>query len=175
MIDDESTNREATAPAFQDRIPGNHCYGCGPENDRGLRIKSRWVGPGESTCTFVPDDHHNAGPAHILNGGIIATLIDCHCVCTAIADAYRREGRDVGSGDPIWYATGNLNVSYLAPAPLAGPVELRATIRETSPKKTLLECSVRVDGRECARGEVVAIRVPAAWGDPAANHPVASN
>ena len=28
--------------AFQDLIPDNHCYGCGPHNAHGLRIKSYW-------------------------------------------------------------------------------------------------------------------------------------
>jgi hypothetical protein len=26
---------------------------------------------------------------NVVNGGIIATVIDCHCVCTAITAAYR--------------------------------------------------------------------------------------
>lgn len=156
-----------SGPAFQDEICDNHCFGCGPANDRGLQIKSRWSGPDEATCVFSPEDHHNAGPPQILNGGIIATLIDCHCVCTAIAEAYRREGRAIGTGEPIWYATGNLNVSYLRPAPLAGPVQLRATVREATAKKTVLECRVAADGLECARGEVVAVRVPAGWRDAA--------
>lgn len=30
--------------AFQDQIPNNHCFGCGPENASGLQIKSHWVG-----------------------------------------------------------------------------------------------------------------------------------
>ena len=28
--------------AFQDMLPGNTCFGCGPANERGLRIKSYW-------------------------------------------------------------------------------------------------------------------------------------
>ena len=30
--------------ALQDRYPGNHCFGCGPLNRRGLRLKSQRVG-----------------------------------------------------------------------------------------------------------------------------------
>ena len=33
-----------TAIAFQDLIPDNHCFGCGPKNENGLRIKSYWKG-----------------------------------------------------------------------------------------------------------------------------------
>ncbi len=51
-------------PAFQDLMPNNHCFGCGPTNDGGLRIKSYWDGPNESLCSFVPQAHQNAGPRH---------------------------------------------------------------------------------------------------------------
>ena len=69
---------------FQNLIHGNHCFGCGPENDLGLRIKSYWDGKNQSICRFIPEKHHCAGPAEYLNGGIISTIIDCHCICTAI-------------------------------------------------------------------------------------------
>lgn len=148
--------------AFQDQIPDNFCYGCGPDNPEGLRLKSYWDGA-ESVATFTPQFFHAAGPRHVLNGGIIATVIDCHCICTAIADAYRREGRAIGSEPAIWYATASLQVDYLQPAPLRDVVSLRARILAADPKKTRLTCSLSVGNRECARGEVLAVRVSAAW------------
>jgi len=63
--------------AFQELIQGNHCWGCGTLNPRGLQIKSYWSGE-ESVCKFQPQAHHMAGPPHVLNGGIIATVINCH-------------------------------------------------------------------------------------------------
>ncbi len=78
--------------ALQDAIPHNHCWGCGTLNPRGLRIKSYAEGDG-TVCRFQPSPEHMAGPTHVVNGGIIAAVIDCHCVCTAIADAYRAAGR----------------------------------------------------------------------------------
>lgn len=148
--------------AFQDAIPGNHCYGCGPDNPHGLRIKSFWDGD-ESVCTFQPQPHHSAGPKQYLNGGIIATLIDCHCVCTAMANAYRRESREIGDAPEIWYVTGAMNVSYLKPTPIDRPVHLRARIVEEKPKKTVVQCSLSSEDNECARGEVVAVRVNSEW------------
>jgi acyl-coenzyme A thioesterase PaaI-like protein len=148
--------------AFQDLIPNNHCYGCGPENPNGLQIKSYWDGD-ESVCEFQPRLEHSAGPEQYLNGGIIATLIDCHCICTAIANAYRAEGRDIGSVPEIWYVTGALNVSYSKPTPIDRPVTLRARIVEEKPKKTVLQCSLLSEGIECASGEVIAIRVASKW------------
>ena len=149
--------------AIQDQIPGNHCFGCGPGNELGLRIKSYWEGEDKTLCTFTPQPHHSAGPIQYLNGGIIATVIDCHTVCTAIADGYRQAGREVGSGDKIWYATGRLDVSYRAPAAIDKPVTLEATIIERSERKTLLRCELSSEGRLCATAEVVAVRVPDGW------------
>jgi acyl-coenzyme A thioesterase PaaI-like protein len=98
-----------------------------------------------------------------LNGGIIATLIDCHSVCTAIASAYRAENRPIGSDPHIWCVTANLNVTYLRPTPLDLPVTLRARVAEAGPKKTLVQCALYSNADECARGEVLAVRVPNSW------------
>jgi len=40
---------------------------------------------------------------------------------------------------------------------------LRAQITSMAEKKTLLTCSLFSGEEECARGEVVAVRVPPAW------------
>jgi acyl-coenzyme A thioesterase PaaI-like protein len=148
--------------AFQDLIPDNQCYGCGPQNHGGLRIKSFWEGD-ESVCIYQPGRQHSAGPPQFLNGGIIATLIDCHSVCTAIASAYRTEDRAIGSAPHIWCVTANLNVTYLRPTPLDLPVTLRASVTAAGPRKTLIECRLYSSAAECARGEVVAVRVPERW------------
>jgi acyl-coenzyme A thioesterase PaaI-like protein len=156
--------------AFQDQIPDNDCYGCGPTNAAGLRIKSYWQdGEGaaievdEALCTFVPTPAHCAGPPQFLNGGIIATIVDCHSVCTAIAAAYRTEDRPIGSAPLIWYVTASLHVDYLRPTPLDRAVVLRARLREVTPRKAIVRCSVWSGADECARAEVVAVRVPATW------------
>jgi acyl-coenzyme A thioesterase PaaI-like protein len=150
------------AIAIQDVIPHNRCWGCGTLNPRGLQIKS-FVEGDETVCRFRPSPDHMAGPTHVLNGGIIATVIDCHGVCTAIADAYRAAGRELGSEPLIWCVTASLKVDYLAPTPIAGPVELRARVREAKGRKRIVECTLSAEGKDCARAEVVAVEVPAAW------------
>ncbi len=145
-------------------MPQNHCWGCGAANPEGLHVKSHWAGD-ESVCTWQPGGHHSAGPRGVLNGGIIASIVDCHSICTAIADAYNDEGRDIGTDPVIWYATGSLQVRYKRPAPIVGPVSLRARITEKTERKTVLSCSVVSGGEECAVGEVVAVRVPPEWLD----------
>jgi len=148
--------------AIQDSIPHNHCYGCGPENPDGLQIKSYWDGEA-SLCTYLPRPEQCAGPTQYLYGGTIASIIDCHCVCTSIANYYQRDGFEVGEGPPVWCVTGGLQVRYLKPTPIDHPVELRATIRECTDKKTILDCTLSYDGVVTAEGEVIAIRVPDEW------------
>jgi acyl-coenzyme A thioesterase PaaI-like protein len=155
-------SRPKRLEAFQELIPGNMCFGCGPDNPHGLRIKSRWEGD-EALCRFQPSAHHCAGPPDVLNGGIIGTLIDCHSVCTAIADAYRAEGRAIGSGPPIWFVTAALRITYLAPTGIDHPVDLWARIHDRAKKKTIVRTRLLSAGMECARGEVVAVRVSGEW------------
>ena len=157
--------------AFQDRMPGNHCFGCGPGNEDGLRIKSFWSGDGQSVCRFRPQPHQAAGPRGFLNGGIIATVVDCHGVCTAIADAYRREGRGVGEGGLIWYVTGSLQVDYRRPTPIDRQVEIRGRIVRVDERKTWVACELSSAGEVCAEARVLAVRVdpaglrlPEPWG-----------
>ena len=150
--------------AFQDALGENYCWGCGPLNPHGLQMKSYWSGDGdEAICTWQPLPYHTSGAQHILNGGIIAVLMDCHCVCTAVAAAYRAEGRAMTSKPSLFYATASLQVTYLRPTPVAEPVMVRARITSMTERKTLLTCSLYSGGEECARGELVAARVPAAW------------
>lgn len=149
---------------IQDQIRGNHCFGCSPDNPHGHHIKSDWDGT-RATCRFTPQPWHCAGSPHYVYGGLIASVIDCHCICTAMADAYQREGRAIGEGENILYVTGQLNVSYRKAAPIAGPLVLEARVSEASERKSLVTCFLAVDGEECARAELVAVRVPASWGE----------
>ena len=135
-----------------------YCYGCGADNPKGLRIKSFWDGD-EAVCRFKPEPHHSGGRKEIVNGGVVATLIDCHSLNLAIARAYRDEGRAIGSAPRIAYVTGNLNVSYLRPAPIDATLELRARVQKIDGRKAWIECTLSAAGDVCARGEVLGIRV----------------
>jgi acyl-coenzyme A thioesterase PaaI-like protein len=149
-------------PAFQEQMPGNHCFGCGAENDLGLGLRSRWDGDA-AVAVWTARPEHAAGPPGILNGGIIATILDCHGVCTAIADAYRREGRAIGTDPEIWFATASITVDYLRPTPLAMTVSLRSEIVERTERSTVVAATLTSDGRERARARVEAVRVPLEW------------
>ncbi|MGH7850871.1 MAG: PaaI family thioesterase [Thermodesulfobacteriota bacterium] len=149
--------------AFQDYWDMNRCWGCGSGNEHGLHLKSFWDGD-ESISVFLPSRDHKAGPDDYLNGGIIATIIDCHSICTAIADAYRGEKRELNSEPFIWYVTASMKLDYHKPTPIARSVTLRAGVEKREGKKTLVSCGLYSDDVECARGEVLAVRVsPEKW------------
>lgn len=156
--------------AIQDAIPDNHCYGCGALNGSGLQIKSYWTNDEftESECQFEPQPHHCAGPLHVVNGGVIATIIDCHCVCTAIAKGYLKRGRGVGEGERVWFATGQLNVSYLKPMPMSAAMRVCASIQEVKERKIVLSCDVWANDEKVAAAEVIAVKVPNEWFEPQA-------
>lgn len=145
--------------SFQELMAGSHCWGCSPTNEQGLQIKSYWSGD-ESVCTWEPSAHHSAWNTNVLNGGIISALIDCHSICTAFAEAYKLEGRDIGTGEGLYYATGSLSVRFLKPTPLERPVLLTARVTDRTERRINLACSLTSDGVECATGEVIAVKVP---------------
>lgn len=146
--------------AFQEYYPDqlSRCYGCGQLNQHGLQIKSYWDGE-ETVCTFHPQPYHMAIPGYVY-GGLIASLIDCHSTGTAAAAAYRAEGRDMDTEPPLRFLTASLHVDFLRPTPLTLPLEVRARVKEIKGRKVVLESTLSAGGEVCARGEVVAVRMP---------------
>ena len=144
--------------SFQDQGAVNYCYGCGADNKNGLQIKSYWDGD-EAIATWKPQPHHCGGFKEIVNGGIIASLIDCHSLNLAIAYAYRSERRAIGSNPRIGYVTANLNISYLKPTPISELLQLRARITKIEGRKAWISCALSAAGQVCATGEVLGIRI----------------
>ncbi|MDY6796680.1 MAG: PaaI family thioesterase [Actinomycetota bacterium] len=145
--------------SIQEQWPeaGKYCWGCGQRNERGLRIKSYWDGD-EAVCAWQPENYHIAFPGY-LNGGIIATIIDCHSVNAANSAVYREMGIEMGKEPFILYVTGSLHIDYLRPTPLGKAVTLRARIKEMGERKAVVVCSLYSGDLECARGETVAVRM----------------
>ena len=150
---------DASGPALQDAWVGGSCYGCGPANPKGHRIKSYWSEDGtEVVAVFQPQPEHNAGFENVMYGGLIASLIDCHSIWTAIGHAYRAEGREHGAAPAISYVTGTLTVRFLKPTPIDRPVVLRAHVVEAQGKKALVSCEVYSGETKTAEGDVTAVR-----------------
>lgn len=148
------------SPAVQDYYPENfaHCFGCGRLNAHGHQIKTRLDGD-ETVALFSPEPYHTALPGFVY-GGLIASLIDCHCVGTAAIAALRAAGDEVGAGPAPRYVTAALHVNYLRPTPLGVELELRSRVKEATSRKTVVEVTVSAGGAITARGEVVAVPMP---------------
>lgn len=150
-----------TTKAFQDYYPDDlsHCYGCGSLNEQGLQIKSFWDGEDEAVCIYTPRDYHTAIPGFVY-GGLIVSLIDCHSTGIASAAKYKAEGRDMGSDPPVRFVTASLHVDYLLPTPAGVPLEVRGSVKTIKGRRAVVEVRVLVEGKICAKGEVVVVQMP---------------
>ena len=82
-----------TDESLQDQYaPDTTCFGCGPANTKGLRIKSRVEGD-EVVLEWTPEPHHEAFSGFV-NGGIIGVLFDCHCNWAAAFHLMQRSVED---------------------------------------------------------------------------------
>lgn len=102
---------DAAAPSALDH-PANHCFGCGPDNPRGLHLRFSMdatdpAHPVSTTTTAL--DRTCEGPPGYLHGGLIATLLD---------EAMSKLNRSLG----VIAVTRNLQIDYLRPVPLHQPI-----------------------------------------------------
>jgi acyl-coenzyme A thioesterase PaaI-like protein len=134
--------------------PQNACFGCGPANDLGLRIRSFPRGD-EVVALWQPRPQYEAFP-NILNGGIIGTLLDCHSNWAAAWYLMKRAGVD----KPPCTVTADYAVKLLRPTPTDTPLELTATVVEVSDDRAVVEAKLTANGKVCAtcRGMFVAVR-----------------
>ena len=144
-----------TGQALQDTYsPDGVCFGCGPKNEKGLRIKSR-VNAGEVVATWHAEKHHEAFPG-MLSGGIAGTLLDCHSNWTAAYHLMRR----AGATTPPVTVTAEYSVKLLRPTPTDGPIELVARPVEIADDRAVIDAELRAGGKLCAtaRGTFVAVK-----------------
>ena len=140
--------------SLQDRyFPGGLCFGCGPANQQGLRIKSRVQGD-SVVADFSPEPHHQAFEG-VLSGGIIGTLLDCHSNWTAAYSLMREHGLP----KPPACVTAEFHVKLRAPTPLA-PLEVIAKPVEIKADRVVVEAELRSSGQTTAtcRGVFVAVK-----------------
>ncbi|MCX6395136.1 MAG: PaaI family thioesterase [Propionibacteriales bacterium] len=135
--------------SLQDRyFPDLPCFGCGPANAEGLRLKSYLV-DGQVTAEFLPWPQHDNGLG-FLNGGIIATVLDCHSAALVTHEAYT-QGWPALPGTDLPYVTAGLDVRYLRPSPLTEPVRLLGRVIESTEPQITAEVWLEHGGKERAR------------------------
>lgn len=133
--------------------PQNSCFGCGPANEKGLRIRSFAVGD-EVFAEWMAEKHHEAFPG-VLNGGIIGALLDCHSNWTAAVHLMNRNHED----RPPCTVTADYSVKLLRPTPTDSPVKLVANVIESKEDRAVVEARLIAHDKICAtcRGTFVAV------------------
>lgn len=140
--------------SLQERYaPANICFGCGPANAKGLRIRSFQEGD-QFVCDFTPEPHHTAFP-NVVNGGICGAVLDCHSNWAAAIHLMQKTGKDT----PPCTVTAEYAVKLKRPTPL-GPMHLVARIVESTDDRAVVEAEIQAGGKVTAtcRGVFVAVK-----------------
>jgi acyl-coenzyme A thioesterase PaaI-like protein len=137
----------------QTYAPHNACFGCGPANAKGLQIGSFPDGD-DVVAQWTPEPQHEAFPG-VMNGGIIGTLMDCHCNWTAAYHLMKRSGADA----PPCTVTASYAITLKRPTPMV-EVMLRAHVTEISDDRATIEGTLEAGGKVTAtcHGVFVAVK-----------------
>jgi len=141
--------------SLQERYaPNNECFGCGPKNLKGLRIRS-FVEGDEVVARWRPDDHHKAYEG-MLNGGICGALLDCHGNWAAAYTLMERGGLP----EPPCTVTAKFTVKLRRPTPMDQELTLRAHATEVLDDRVTVEATIEAEGVVTAScsGLFVAVR-----------------
>ena len=134
--------------------PNNQCFGCGPANDKGLRIRSFEEGD-ELVAEWRPQPHHQAFDG-ILNGGITGALLDCHSNWAATMHLMHKHGETT----PPCTVTADFHVTLKRPTPMDATLKLRAHVVESTDDRAIVDASIEANGKITAtcRGTFVAVK-----------------
>jgi acyl-coenzyme A thioesterase PaaI-like protein len=133
--------------------PTSICFGCGPANEKGLRMNSVRIENGLS-LEYVPESHHQAFPG-MINGGIIGTLLDCHGNWTAAVALMDAQGLD----EPPCTVTASYTVNLRRPTPVDIPLKVTSQIKELSEDRAEIELLLEANGKVCATGSGLFVAV----------------
>jgi acyl-coenzyme A thioesterase PaaI-like protein len=142
-------------PSVQERFaPRNICFGCGPANHKGLRIRSFEEGD-HLVATWMPEAHHQAFPG-VLNGGIVGALLDCHSNWAATMALMRAQGLE----SPPCTVTSDFAVTLRRPTPVGPEIQLWAKAVEVKGDRATVEATLSCEGKVCGtcKGTFVAVK-----------------
>jgi len=141
--------------SLQERhAPRSTCFGCGPANATGLRIRSFPRGD-DVVMTFRARPEHEAFPGY-LNGGIAGTLFDCHLNWAGVHALMQRSG---ATSAPTTVTSG-YSVRFRRPIPTAGDITVIARAVDVQDDRVVVEGRMIAGDRECAtaRGTFVSVK-----------------
>jgi acyl-coenzyme A thioesterase PaaI-like protein len=148
------TRASMRIPSLQERYaPTSVCFGCGPANVHGLKIRSMVEGD-SVVARWTPKAFHHAF-GKFLNGGIISTILDCH---SNWASAYSLMLKTRAEGPPST-VTSSIFVEFLRPTPI-GPLFLEAKVQDAVGRNVVTESTLKASDEVTARlrGTFVAVR-----------------
>jgi acyl-coenzyme A thioesterase PaaI-like protein len=134
--------------SIQERFaPSGRCFGCGPANAKGLRIRSiaSVEKPDELVCDWTPEPHHEAFEG-VLNGGIVGALLDCHSNWTGAMALMKARG----DNEPPCTVTSEFHVKLRRPTPSGKSVHLVARPTEVRDPVAVIEAELWCDGKKTA-------------------------
>lgn len=140
------------------------CYGCGRLNEKGHHFRTGWLTPEEKTVTYYqPKPEYTAIPGFVY-GGLLASFVDCHSTGSASLALHYKNGHELGDGtEPPRFVTGSLHVDFLQPTPQNVILKAIGMVEEIHPKKWKVLTEVYAGDIPCAKGEVVAVIMPATF------------
>src|SRR5437899_10578512 len=131
--------------SLQERYaPNNVCWGCGPANQDGLHIRS-FAKNGEVVAEWQPEKKYEAIDG-VLNGGVIGTLLDCHCHWTS---AYHLLKRAKADRHPCT-VTAEYAIKMSRPTPTKDSVFLSARVVDLTDDRAVVEGTLSAGGKICA-------------------------
>ncbi len=144
--------------SLQERFaPQSICFGCGPVNEKGLRIRTLPVSEDSDSVVldWSPESHHQAFEG-IVNGGIIGTLLDCHSNWAA---AWHLKRRDDLRTTPVT-VTADFHVTLTRPTPSDQPLRIEAVATQSEGSWVTVAAEVLCAGMVTARctGRFVAVK-----------------
>ena len=142
-----------TASLQETYAPELRCFGCGPANEQGLRIRSIPEGD-EVVARWRAAPHHEAYPG-MVNGGILGALLDCHMNWTAAW--HLKQARDEPT--PPCTVTAEFTVKLRRPTPSAAELEIRARVARSEGDRAWIEGEVRAGDEVTARGSGLFVAV----------------
>lgn len=138
---EQSARPQTTGQALQEQwFPDGLCFGCGPANPNGFRLRSFRADSGV-VAEWQPEAHHQAG-IPVVAGGVLGTLLDCHTGAAVLMTVGDRDGKvPYVDGDP--WVTLTYRIDMIRPTMVDHLIELRAWVDELD------------EARALARGEVL--------------------
>ena len=140
--------RPASATKLEPLAHGtlHNCFGCGQDNETGLRLKFH-VDEDQRVLCRARIPRRFQGPPGYVHGGVIATLLD---------EAMSKANRQFG----ILAMTRQMEVEYLKPVPLNTPIRITAQHRSAAGRKHHCEAEIASeDGIILARGRALFIAI----------------